>query len=119
MRPSIAIALSLAGASVVGYGIYLYLQARAVRALLSPFDPPAKPSPEAEAMRARLAALALTAPLRDWLRMMSDDRDSVTLDAAFISPEDEGSIFGDAYAGYSPSFDSDAVLIRLQWQLAL
>ena len=45
--------------------------------------------------------------------------DKVTLDAAFISPEDEASIFGDVYAGYSPSFDSDAMLIRLQWQLAL
>ena len=45
--------------------------------------------------------------------------DKVTLDAAFVSPEDDGSIFGDVYAGYNPSFDSDAVLIRLQWQLAL
>ena len=45
--------------------------------------------------------------------------DKVTLDVAFISPEDDGSIFGDVYAGYSPSFDSDAMLVRLQWQLAL
>ncbi len=45
--------------------------------------------------------------------------DKVTLDAAFISSEDDGNFFADTYAGYSATWDSDAILIRLQWQLAL
>ena len=44
--------------------------------------------------------------------------DKVTLDVAFITSDDANTI-GDTYAGYSPSYDSDAVLVRLQWQLAL
>ncbi|MFO0932198.1 MAG: porin [Planctomycetota bacterium] len=44
--------------------------------------------------------------------------DKVTLDVAFITSDDVNAL-ADTYAGYSPSFDSDAVLIRLQWQLAL
>jgi hypothetical protein len=45
--------------------------------------------------------------------------DKLTLDAAFIQAEDDGNLLGDVYAGYNPTFDSDAVLIRFQWQLAL
>jgi hypothetical protein len=45
--------------------------------------------------------------------------DKLTLDASFLSPDDAGNIFADTYAGYSATFDSDAVLVRLQWQLAL
>ena len=44
--------------------------------------------------------------------------DKVTLDVAFITGDDFNGL-GDTYAGYSPSFDSDATLVRLQWQLAL
>ena len=44
--------------------------------------------------------------------------DKVTLDVAFITSDDANTL-GDTYAGYSPSYDSDAVMIRLQWQLAL
>jgi hypothetical protein len=45
----------------------------------------------------------------------------LTWDASFISPEgdDDVNFFGDVYAGYSPTFDSDGMLIRFQWQLAL
>jgi hypothetical protein len=43
----------------------------------------------------------------------------LTLDGSFVSPEGEGNFLGDTYAGYSPSFDSDAMLLRFQWQLAL
>jgi hypothetical protein len=45
--------------------------------------------------------------------------DKLTLDAALIQAEDDGNILGDVYAGYNPTGDSDAVLIRFQWQLAL
>ena len=47
--------------------------------------------------------------------------DKVTLDVAFITPEgdDESNALADTYAGYSTTYDSDAVLVRLQWQLAL
>ncbi|MBL9089282.1 MAG: porin [Planctomycetia bacterium] len=45
--------------------------------------------------------------------------DKVTLDVAFLSPDDFGNIFADTYTGYSATGDSDAVLVRLQWQLAL
>ena len=45
--------------------------------------------------------------------------DKVTLDVAMISGDDDGNFFGDVYAGYSATFDSDAVMVRLQWQLAL
>ncbi|MFO0932197.1 MAG: porin [Planctomycetota bacterium] len=44
--------------------------------------------------------------------------DKVTLDVAMITGDDQNTL-ADTYAGYSPSFDSDAVLVRLQWQLAL
>ena len=44
--------------------------------------------------------------------------DKVTLDVAFITSDDLNTL-GDTYAGYSPSYDSDAVLVRLHWQLAL
>ena len=47
--------------------------------------------------------------------------DKVTLDVAFISPDEDlpGNIFSDVYAGYNASGSSDAMLVRLQWQLAL
>ncbi len=45
--------------------------------------------------------------------------DKVTLDASFISSDDSGNIFSDTYTGYSATRDSDAVLMRLQWQFAL
>ena len=45
--------------------------------------------------------------------------DKVTLDAAFISGEENGHVLADTYAGYEPTYDGDGVLIRLQWQLAL
>jgi hypothetical protein len=45
--------------------------------------------------------------------------DKLTLDAALITAEDDGNLLGDVYAGYNPTGDSDAVLIRFQWQLAL
>ncbi len=44
--------------------------------------------------------------------------DKVTLDAAFITADDFN-ILGDMYAAYLPTGAGDAVLIRLQWQLAL
>jgi hypothetical protein len=44
--------------------------------------------------------------------------DKVTLDVAFIS-SDDFNLMSDTYAGFSATGDSDAVLIRLQWQLAL
>ena len=31
----------------------------------------------------------------------------------------DGNYFADTYAGYNATFDSDAMLIRFQWQLAL
>ena len=45
--------------------------------------------------------------------------DKLTLDAAFIQSENDGNVVGDVYAGYNATGDSDAVLIRFQWQLAL
>ena len=45
--------------------------------------------------------------------------DKVTWDVAFISPEDEGNFFEDIYTGYARTDDSDGLLVRLQWQLAL
>ena len=45
--------------------------------------------------------------------------DKVTWDVAFISPEDEGNFASDIYAAYSATDDSDGLLVRLQWQLAL
>ncbi len=45
--------------------------------------------------------------------------DKITADIAFISPEDAGAFVADTYAGYNASGDSDATLLRLQWQLAL
>ncbi|MFO0931267.1 MAG: porin [Planctomycetota bacterium] len=44
--------------------------------------------------------------------------DKVTLDVAMIS-SDSVNLFADTYAGYNATSDSDAVMIRLQWQLAL
>ena len=47
--------------------------------------------------------------------------DKLTWDASFISPDGDEDFneFGDVYAGYSPTFESDGMLIRFQWQLAL
>ncbi len=46
--------------------------------------------------------------------------DKVTLDVAFLSPDDDGEfMFSDTYAAYHVIGNSDAVLVRLQWQLAL
>jgi len=45
--------------------------------------------------------------------------DKVTLDASHITSDNDGNRQADAYAGYSVTFNSDAWLIRLQWQLAL
>ena len=45
--------------------------------------------------------------------------DKVTLDAAFIQADDDGNFMADTYAGYNATCDSDAMLLRLQWQLAL
>ena len=46
--------------------------------------------------------------------------DKLTLDVSFLSPDDDGEfMFSDTYAGYNILGDSDAVLVRLQWQLAL
>jgi hypothetical protein len=45
--------------------------------------------------------------------------DKVTLDAAFISGEENGHALADTYAGYEPTGDGDGTLVRLQWQLAL
>ena len=44
--------------------------------------------------------------------------DKVTLDAAFLSTDD-ANILADTYAGYSATGTSDAMMLRLQWQLAL
>lgn len=47
----------------------------------------------------------------------------LTLDVAFITPEEDGHILGDVMAGYSPNgagnLMSDQVLLRFQWQLVL
>jgi hypothetical protein len=45
--------------------------------------------------------------------------DKLTLDAALIQAEEDGNQLFDRYAGYNPTDDSDAVLSRFQWQLAL
>ena len=45
--------------------------------------------------------------------------DKVTLDISRITPNDDGNFQADAYPGYNVTFDSDAWLLRLQWQLAL
>jgi len=47
--------------------------------------------------------------------------DKLSVDVAMITPEgdDDSNALADTYAGYNSTFDSDAVLIRLQWQLAL
>ncbi|MBL9086247.1 MAG: hypothetical protein JNM10_03825 [Planctomycetia bacterium] len=46
--------------------------------------------------------------------------DKLSLDVAMITPEgdDDSNALADTYAGYNTTFDSDAILIRLQWQLA-
>ncbi|MCC7139707.1 MAG: hypothetical protein IT460_14885, partial [Planctomycetes bacterium] len=45
--------------------------------------------------------------------------DKVTLDVAFISPEDDANFFDDVYTAYQSTGASDGMLVRLQWQLAL
>jgi hypothetical protein len=49
--------------------------------------------------------------------------DKLTLDAAWIAPSDNGNILFDVMAGYNANAaaarDSDALLLRLQWQLVL
>jgi hypothetical protein len=45
--------------------------------------------------------------------------DKLTLDAAFITSDQDGNYMADAYAGYNVTYESDAMLIRFQWQLAL
>jgi hypothetical protein len=48
--------------------------------------------------------------------------DKVTLDVAWISPEDDGNVLYndyDVYPAYWSTGDSDGLLVRLQWQLAL
>ena len=53
--------------------------------------------------------------------------DKVTLDVAYVLSNDDGNIVSDVYAGYSAgvrgttggNFQSDGILVRLQWQLAL
>jgi hypothetical protein len=47
--------------------------------------------------------------------------DKLSLDAAYLQSEDDGSFFGfDAYAGYrNVGADNSAILLRFQWQLAL
>ena len=48
--------------------------------------------------------------------------DKVTLDVAWISSEDDGNYLWDytnIYPGYWSTGDSDGLLVRLQWQLAL
>ncbi len=44
--------------------------------------------------------------------------DKVTLDGAFISTDDVN-LLSDVYTGYQATDDSDGLLLRLQWQLAL
>jgi hypothetical protein len=46
-------------------------------------------------------------------------RNKVTVDASFISAEDDGNLHADVMSGYSPTLTSDAVLVRFQWQLVL
>jgi hypothetical protein len=44
----------------------------------------------------------------------------LTWDASFLSPERDGNVLGDVYAGYAGATDdSDALLLRFQWQLVL
>ena len=45
--------------------------------------------------------------------------DQVTVDVTFIAGEDNGGCVGDVHAGSGSNEDSDALLMRLQWQLAL
>ena len=46
--------------------------------------------------------------------------DKVTLDVAFISPEDDGELpVRHRTRATSATGDSDGLLVRLQWQLAL
>ncbi len=45
--------------------------------------------------------------------------DKVTADVTFVSADDDGNFLADTYTGYNVTGDSDATLIRLQWQLAL
>jgi len=45
--------------------------------------------------------------------------DKLTLDASFITPDDDGNFLADVYPGYNVTDTSDAMLIRFQWQLAL
>jgi hypothetical protein len=43
----------------------------------------------------------------------------LTADVSFVAAEDDGNPLADVYAGYSVTIDSDATLLRFQWQLAL
>jgi hypothetical protein len=45
--------------------------------------------------------------------------DKLTADVAWISAEDDGNALSDVYAGYNRTMDSDGLLVRFQWQLAL
>ncbi len=46
-------------------------------------------------------------------------RDKLSVDASFIAAEDDGNPQADVMAGYNPTYASDAMLIRFQWQLVL
>ncbi len=45
--------------------------------------------------------------------------DKLTADVALVTAEDDGNILSDVYAAYNTSGDSDAMLVRFQWQIAL
>ncbi len=45
--------------------------------------------------------------------------DKLSADVALVTAEDDGNILSDVYAAYNTSGDSDAMLVRFQWQLAL
>jgi hypothetical protein len=41
----------------------------------------------------------------------------LSLDVTWIRAEDEGNFLGSPYPGFNPTFDADAALVRLQWQI--
>jgi hypothetical protein len=45
--------------------------------------------------------------------------DKLTLDASFITADQDGNVLSDVYAGYNGTGNGDAMLLRFQWQLAL
>jgi hypothetical protein len=45
--------------------------------------------------------------------------DKLTADVSFITADDLGNLNQDVYAGYHVSGDTDAMMVRFQWQLAL